>query len=66
MNFTRFREAAGLSQRELAGKLGIDQSSVACWEIGRSVPRVSLLVKLADLYGCSIDELLGREPKSSA
>lgn len=60
MNFVKARMRTGMSQREVARRLGIDQSSVAYWETGKTIPRASMLVKLADLYCCTIDELMGR------
>ena len=51
---------AGLTQTEAARRLGVDQSTVSFWESGKKLPRASMLVKLADLYCCSIDELMGR------
>jgi len=61
MNFVSARENAGLSQREAAQRLGVNQSTVCFWETGRNFPRASMLVKMAELYCCSIDELLGRD-----
>lgn len=58
--FVNARNRAGYSQDDVARKLGIDQSSVAYWETGKNLPRASMLVKLADLYCCTIDELMGR------
>ncbi len=43
---------------EVAERLGIDQSAVSLWENGKTSPRVSLLVKLSELYHCSLDDLL--------
>lgn len=51
---------AGLTQTEAARRLGVDQSAVSFWESGKKHPRASMLVKIADLYCCSIDELMGR------
>lgn len=62
MNFASARIAAGLTQSEVARRLEIDQSAVSRWENGKRIPRGTLLVKVADLYGCTIDELLGRVP----
>lgn len=59
MSFATARERAGLSQRDVARQLDVDQSTVCSWEVGRQYPRASMLVKLADLYCCSIDELMG-------
>ena len=51
------RERAGLTQGELAARLGVGQSTVAMWENGTNVPRASLLPKLAEVLHCSIDDL---------
>lgn len=61
MSFVNARKRTGMSQMEVARRLNINQSSVACWETGKSIPRAFMLVKLADLYCCTIDELMGRE-----
>jgi transcriptional regulator with XRE-family HTH domain len=53
------RELSGLFQREVNEMLGVKQTTVSMWEIGENVPRVELLPKIAGLYNCSIDELLG-------
>lgn len=51
------REKTGFSQEVVAARLNIDRSTVAKWETGVSAPRAELLPKLANLFGCSIDEL---------
>lgn len=51
------RELRELSQRDLANYLGVDQSAVAKWETGVSLPSADKLPKLAQILGCTIDEL---------
>jgi transcriptional regulator with XRE-family HTH domain len=51
----------GLSQMQLAEKMDVKQSTVAMWENGKSLPRTEILIKLADLFGCTIDELVRGE-----
>lgn len=55
----RIREQHGLSQTELARKLGITRSSVNAWEMGISVPSTQYLVELSELFKVSTDYLLG-------
>lgn len=55
-----FRKRKGLIQRELASALGVEQSTVAGWELGTRTPSTAMLEKLADTLNCSIDELFGR------
>lgn len=65
LNFAKARTNAGLSQSEAARRLGVDQSTISGWEIGKSTPRGAMLVKVADLYCCTIDELFGRGQDSA-
>ena len=52
------RMASNLTQEEVARELRIDRSSVAKWETGKADPRAEVLIKLAKLFGCTVDELL--------
>ena len=52
------RIAAGFKQTDVAQKLNIDRSTVAKWETGRANPRADMLIKLAKLFGCTVDEPL--------
>jgi len=47
-----------LSQDDLAQMMNVDRSAVARWELGETKPRAAMLLKLSDLFGCSVDELL--------
>lgn len=58
MSFTDARRRKSLSQKEVAEEIGVDQSAVCLWESGKTMPRAGLLLKLAKLYGCTVDELL--------
>lgn len=60
VGFAAARINAGLSQTEAARRIGVDQSTVSYWESGKKMPRASKLARLADLYGCTVDELFGR------
>ena len=52
-----------ISQAELAKELGVHPSAVVKWETGVAFPRVELLIKLSDLFGCTIDELVRGEKR---
>lgn len=56
-----YRVAAGLKQSELAKALCTKQATVSGWEVGRREPDFEMLMKMADLFNCTIDDLLGRE-----
>ena len=61
----KYRIAAGLSQKELAGKLFVSQQAVARWETDKATPNPETVVKLAEIFGVTTDELLGKEANSS-
>lgn len=58
MRFHFFRKKAQKTQEEIAAECGVDRSTVAKWETGKSIPRPEILKKLAQIFQCSIDELL--------
>lgn len=58
--FQAFRKDAGLTQQEFADKLGIKRSSVARIENGYGNMSVPVMIKAADLFGCTLDTLTGR------
>jgi len=61
----KYRTEKDLSQLELAEVLDVSRQSVSKWETDASVPDLDKLVKLCDLFGVSMDELVrGVEPKA--
>ena len=54
----RLRKSNGMSQEELADKLGVSRQAISRWEMGTSDPSTSNLFALAKLYGISVEELL--------
>ena len=55
------REKQGITQAELARRLGVTRSGVNAWEMGISVPSTQYIVELAQFFGVSADYLLGLE-----
>lgn len=49
----------GLSQQQLAAKLGQSQSAIAKWELSKTEPTASAIIKVAKFFGVSSDFLLG-------
>ena len=56
------RKEKGLTQEQLAEKVGVSAQAVSKWENDVSCPDITLLPLLADLSGVSVDELLGVKP----
>ena len=58
-NLRYLRHSNGMSQDKLAEKLGYKSfTTVQKWEDGSSFPRVSMLQKIADIFGVDVDHLL--------
>lgn len=55
------RKKLGLTQDQLAEKLGVTAQAVSKWENDQSCPDITMLPKLADIFGTSTDALLGME-----
>ena len=59
------REQQGITQAELAKRLGITRSGVNAWEMGISIPSTQYIVELALLFGVSTDYLLEMPQKAT-
>ena len=54
----RQRLASGMTQGQLAEKIGCSQKDVSRWERGARTPRVETLAKIADVFGCQMEDLI--------
>lgn len=61
----RYRKAQGMTQENLAQKLGVTNQAVSKWETDQSCPDIQLLPQIADLFGVSLDALFGRKEQAS-
>lgn len=62
-NIRRARQENGLTQYELAEKMGVSDRAVSRWETGAASPDVGLLARLALILETSADALLGVDPQ---
>ena len=62
-NLKKLREENNMSQEMLARKLHIKRQTVSSYETGRSLPDIFILIKIADIFGITLDELVGRNMK---
>lgn len=60
---SELRKKRNMTQMELADKMNISFQAVSNWERGNSMPDIGKLPELAQLFGVTIDELLGEESK---
>ena len=51
------RVNAGLTQKEVAAKMGVTNNTIVNWELGKSEPKVMQARQLAELYGVSIKHI---------
>ncbi len=58
-NIRKLRKERGLTQEQLAEALGVTVGAVHKWESRQSMPEIRLLVELAEMFGTSVDYLLG-------
>lgn len=55
------RKAQGMTQKELAERVGVSDKTISHWERDESAPDISVLPVLADIFGVTMDELLRGE-----
>lgn len=57
-NITALRQNAKLTQSELADRLNYSDKAISKWERAESIPDISVLKSIADLFGVTVDDLL--------
>lgn len=68
-NITRLRTEKGWSQGDLADALDVSRQSISKWETDSSIPELEKLIRLSDLFGVTLDELVrgeSSEPENTA
>ena len=64
-NLIIYRKSKKLTQADIAQRIGVDVRAYQRYEYGERYPQLPLAIALADLYGVSIDELVGHEVKGN-
>ena len=62
----RMRTIRGETQEQVAEAIGISYVSLSRYETGQRMPKMDILLKLADHYGVSVDEIMREEKKEAA
>lgn len=57
------RKNTGMTQEQLAEKIGVTRQTVSKWEKGMSVPDADILMNMADAFDVTVSELLGYDAK---
>lgn len=63
-NVKMLRKQAGMSQEQLAEKLGVSRQAVTKWETGAGIPDIENIMAISALFDISIDDLLSNERDS--
>ena len=58
----QIREERGLKQKDVAADLNISRSTYSSYETGAREPSLDMLIKIADYFGLSIDDMLSHHP----
>lgn len=56
-NLLTLRKMKGMSQEDVAGKIGVSRQALSKWESGETVPDMDRCIQLAELYGVSLDDM---------
>ena len=59
-NIKKLRKERGITQAKLAKKIGVYQSTITWWEHDDRMPTIFNAICLADVFGITLDELVGR------
>lgn len=61
INLRTLRKQANLTMKQLGNEIGIAESTVSLYESGKRSPDVQILIRFADYFNVSLDELCGRD-----
>ncbi len=61
-NIGKYREAKGMSQKELAKKLGVVPSRISNWETGANCPTIDILFEVCEILEVSVNDIYGVYP----
>ena len=66
MRLRELRNKSGLTQNEIANRLGVSGQTILNWENGIYEPKINQLIQLADLFDVSVDYLIERQTNSKS
>ena len=58
-NISKYRKKSGLSQAELAQKIGVKNSTVSSWERGANAPDIETLFRICKLFNVTVADMFG-------
>lgn len=64
-NLQSLRKKLNISQEELSNKLDVSRQAISKWESGAGYPEMDKIIKLCEIFNCSMDDLIRGEVKNS-
>lgn len=61
LSYKGARKRAGLTMAKASEQIGVTQACISLWETGKTEPVARTLRKVAEVYGCTVDELFAEE-----
>lgn len=58
MSIRKYRKLRGMTQKDLAKAMDVDQAAVSRWETGETKPLRKTHQRLAGILGCTVEELM--------
>ena len=62
-NLKYLREQKGLSQKDFSADMGLSRATVGNWETGERKPDIEMIIRLAEYFGVTLDDLVLRDLK---
>lgn len=60
LNIKKYRTQHNMTQQQLADALHVTQGAVYQWENGKTKPMIAKLLQMAQMFGCTIEDLVGK------
>lgn len=64
-NLATLRKLTGMSQEDLAEKVGVSRQALSKWEAGETLPDIEKCKTLAEIFGVTLDDLVNYEAKEN-
>lgn len=56
-----YRKKCGISQQDLADRIGVKNQTISSWELNRTEPKMGQIEKMAMIFGCNKSDIMGND-----
>ncbi len=64
-NIRKIRTAKGITQEQLAEQMNLTRQAISSWETGKTEPDSEAMKKMAEIFGCTLDDIIYGEKQNS-